>query len=104
MMKKQVTYRNDLLKRLKNTDYALAYLNDCAEDKDPGVLIDAINDVSEAHSGIRRFAKKARLTRKHFLSMLKKWNPPLTSLQELTHAFGWRIALVPDDKKYRKAA
>lgn len=57
-MKPTISYRKDLLRRLKEPRYAAAYLNRCLEDEDEGAFLLALRDVAEAHGGIRPLAKE----------------------------------------------
>jgi probable addiction module antidote protein len=89
------TYKDHLLKELKDPVFALKYLNACMEDGDHGVFLLALRDVAEAYGGVGRLAKKAGLNREHLWRMLsKRGNPRLENLVQLAHAFGWRLALV----------
>jgi probable addiction module antidote protein len=100
------TYKDDLLKDLKNPVFALKYLNACLEDGDHGVFLLAMRDVAEAYGGVGRLAKKAGLQREHLWRMLsKRGNPRLENLVQLAHAFGWRLALIgKKNPPIRKAA
>ena len=100
-------YHADLLKELKNPVFALKYLNACLEDGDHGVFLLALRHVAEAHGGIGRLAKKAKLNREHLWRMLsKRGNPRLENLVQLAHAFGWRLALIDkeDSSTLKRAA
>lgn len=57
---KRPTYHEDLINRLKDTKYALRYLNACMNDEDEGVLLLAIRHVAEAHGGVRSAAPRNR--------------------------------------------
>lgn len=105
-MKKRHTYQGDLMKRLKNSRYALGYLNAALEDDDEGVFLLALRDVAEAQGGLRKIAKKSGLNREHLFRMLSRnGNPRLESLRHLAHAFGWRIALMDEESSsLRRAA
>jgi len=105
-MKNKESYHDDLIKRLKNPRYALGYLNACLEDPDEGVFLLALRHVAEAHGGLRRLAKKAKLNREHLFRMLSKnGNPRLESLRHLAGVFGWRLAFTEKkDKNFRHAA
>ena len=103
---KKTTYYEDLLKELKDPDFALGYLNACLEEDEETFLL-ALRDVANAHGGLRRLAEKAKLNREHLFRVLSKHgNPRLETLQQLTAVFGWRIALVHrgQNPKLRHAA
>lgn len=90
-----VGYRDDLLRRLKDPEYAAAYLSACLEDEEETFLI-ALRDVAEAHGGIRKMAEKTRLNREHLFRMLSKsGNPSLHSLRQLVGAVGLKLTVQP---------
>lgn len=104
-MKLTVDHHKELIKKLKNLDFALGYLNACLEDEDDGVFLLGLRHVAEAHGGLKKLADKAQLNREHLYRLLSKnGNPRLNSIQELAHVFGWRVLLAPEEKKYKKAA
>lgn len=90
-----VSYRDDLLRRLKDPEYAAAYLSACLEDEEETFLV-ALRDVAEAHGGIRKLAEKTRLNREHLFRMLSKsGNPSLYSLRQLVGAVGLKLTVQP---------
>ena len=90
-----ISYRDDLLHRLKEPEYAAAYLSACLEDDEKTFLV-ALRDVAEAHGGIRQMARKTRLNREHLFRMLSKsGNPNLHSLRQLVGAVGLKLTLQP---------
>lgn len=94
-MKLTMDHRKELIKHLKDLDFALGFLNSCLEDEDEGVFLLGLRYVAEAHGGLDKLAKKAHLNREHLYRMLsKKGNPRIASLKEVAHAFGWRIGLL----------
>ncbi|MBI5246128.1 MAG: transcriptional regulator [Elusimicrobia bacterium] len=90
-----VGYRDDLLRRLKEPEFAAGYLSKSLEDDEATFLV-ALRDVAEAHGGIREMAKKTRLNREHLFRMLSKTgNPHLHSLRQLVGAVGLKLTLQP---------
>ena len=90
-----ISYRDDLLRRLKDPQYAAAYLSACLEDDEATFLI-ALRDVADAHGGIRHLAGKTHLNREHLFRMLSKsGNPNLHSLRQLVGAIGLKLTLQP---------
>lgn len=90
-----ISYRDDLLRRLKDPKYAAAYLSACLEDDDDTFLV-ALRDVADAHGGIRHLAGKTHLNREHLFRMLSKsGNPHLHSLRQLVSAIGLKLTLQP---------
>ncbi|MBI1979145.1 MAG: transcriptional regulator [Elusimicrobia bacterium] len=99
------SYQEDLVERLKDTGYALGYLNACLEDGDEGVFLLGLRHVAEAHGGIRGLSKKAKLNREHLFRMLSKHgNPRLSNLRSLVSTFGWKIALAEKNRPHLKKA
>ncbi len=93
--KASVSYRDDLLRRLKEPEFAAGYLSKCLEDDEATFLV-ALRDVAEAHGGLRDLARKTRLNREHLFRMLSKsGNPNLHSLRQLVGAVGLKLALQP---------
>ena len=94
-IKTSVSYREDLLHRLKDPKFAAGYLSRCLED-DGATFLVALRDVAEAHGGIRELAKKTQLNREHLFRMLSKsGNPHLHSLRQLVGAVGLKLTLQP---------
>lgn len=90
-----ISYRDDLVHRLKNPKYAAAYLSECLEDDEETFLV-ALRDVADAHGGIGQLAKKTHLNREHLFRMLSKsGNPHLHSLRQLVGAVGLKLMLQP---------
>ncbi len=99
------SYHDDLISELKDSRFALQYLNACLESGDEGTFLLALRHVAEAHGGFVRLAKKTKLSREHLFRMLsKKGNPRLVSLNSLADAFGWRIAFVEKTRTRLKHA
>ncbi len=93
-MKPATSYHDDLLRRLKDPKYAVAYLNGCLEDDDDGVFLLALRDVVQVHGGLRQLANKTHLNREHLFRMLSKsGNPQLHTLRLLIDAIGFKLVL-----------
>jgi DNA-binding phage protein len=56
-------YREDLLKRLKDADYAAEYLAQVLAEKDRAAFLVALKDVVEATGGMSVMAKRVGLKR-----------------------------------------
>lgn len=94
-VKPSVGYREDLLRRLKEPQFAAGYLSKCLEDDEATFLV-ALRDVAEAHGGLRKLAGKTHLNREHLFRMLSKTgNPHLHSLRQLVGAVGLKLTLQP---------
>ena len=99
------SYRESLLKSLKNVDEAVQYLNACLADDDPEVFLMALRDVADAHGGIRALSKDAGLNRESLYRMLSKsGNPSLASLAAVLQACGLRLAVLAKGTRTRRVA
>ncbi|HLE17575.1 MAG TPA: hypothetical protein VI728_04735 [Syntrophales bacterium] len=58
-MTKNTSYQEDLFEALKGPREAAAYLNAAIEDGDKEVLLLAMRNVAQAHSGMSTIAKKS---------------------------------------------
>lgn len=102
-MRKHPNYHHDLLKDLKDPNYALDFLNLALEEDDKRVFLLALKDVAEAHGGMTRLSRLTKITREHIYRMLsKKGNPEFETLRILLNAFGFKIAI--QRKSRRKMA
>lgn len=91
---KTESYREGLLRSLKNPDEAAHYLNACLEDEDARVFLLALRDVADARGGIRALSREAKLNRESLYRMLSKsGNPSLDSLAAVLNAFGLRLTV-----------
>lgn len=94
-MKSSKSYRDDLLKDLKDPKEALAYLNACLEGGHPDVFLLALKDVAEARGGMTRLSKDSRIRRASLYRILdKKGNPELYTLDSILQGLGFQITLV----------
>ncbi len=93
-MAKTKSYKDDLLKSLKNRREAVSYLNAALEDGDPELFLLALRDVTEAQGGMTEIAGKSGLNRENLYRMLsEKGNPELASMSALLEALGFRIQI-----------
>jgi probable addiction module antidote protein len=88
---------NELLKdRLKNSELAIAYLNEALSNEDKKVFLLALRDVIEARGDITSFAQAADMPRQSIYRILsEEGNPTLDKLLAIFHAIGARIELKP---------
>ena len=86
-----------LMRSLKSTRLAKAYLNAALEDDDPRVFLLALRNVAQAR-GFSRVAASSALNRESLYKMLsKKGNPSLQSLGALLDSLGFRLAVATKD-------
>jgi probable addiction module antidote protein len=98
VIKHTTSYEDNLVKRLKDSELAQAYLEAALEsyqeDKDTGALLLALRDVAKAQGGIGELAKRTGINRQHLYDILAhKHNPRLDNLLNILSALGFRIRL-----------
>jgi probable addiction module antidote protein len=101
MSKTSISYRNGLLKDLKDPGEAVAYINAALEDGSQEVFMLALRDVADV-KGISDLAKITGLNRENMYRLLSgKGNPQLGSLSVLLESMGLKLAV---EVKKSKAA
>jgi len=92
---KAVSYKDGLLKRLSDPEYAAGYLTEFLEQGEAEFLL-ALRDVVEARGGVGRLAKVAKLNRESLYKLLSKdGNPRLSSLASILGGLGLELQFVP---------
>jgi probable addiction module antidote protein len=97
-MAKTKDYEKDLLKRLKNAEYAAGYLNAILEDNEDRKGLEerflmALRDIATAH-GVSSVSKSSKLNRQSLYRILSKGgNPELATLTSLLKSMGLRLAV-----------
>ncbi|MFH1832275.1 MAG: transcriptional regulator [bacterium] len=93
-----VDYHDTLIERLKDHDYAVAYLNAAIEESLKGdeesqqLFLNALRNVAEAQGSMSNLAKRAQVRRESLYRMLSKdGNPQLSSLASLLNAMGFSL-------------
>jgi probable addiction module antidote protein len=99
-MAKNRNYQEWLLKKLKNHDEAVAYLNAALEESLKGdeesqhLFLVALKNVAEAQGGISTLAKKAHVGRESLYKTLSRTgNPKWHTLVSLCVAMGLNLRL-----------
>ena len=91
------SYKIDLLKELKDPEYAAAYLAQALESGDQPTFLLALRDVVEAGGGVTVVARQAHIQRESLYKALSnRGNPRLTTLQGILKSVGLRIAVTPE--------
>src|SRR5580692_7122071 len=86
-----VDYKDQLLKRLKDSDYAAGYLTAALEEGEDVFLL-ALRDVAQVHGGIAGLAQAAHLNRENLYGMLsEKGNPRLSSITAILDTLGFQV-------------
>ena len=97
-------YEEGLDKRLKDPEYAIAYLNVILEENDPDLLLLGLRDVARAY-GFTHIAQTTRLNRESLYKALSKGkNPRIGTVMDVFSAMGCRIRLEPAKRARRQAA
>jgi probable addiction module antidote protein len=75
-MRRYRSYKEHLIEKLKNPEYASAYLNACLEEsfeaRDMGIFQLAVRDVVEAHGGMAEVSQKMQVSRESFYRSLSQ--------------------------------
>ncbi len=89
MKMKTLDYREDLLRRLQDQEFAAAYLSEVLAMNDRKALLIALKDVVDARGGIGELARKVPLQRQSLYKILSaKGNPTLEVLREILQHLG----------------
>src|SRR5260221_430252 len=87
-------YREDLMERPQNPDYAAEYLAQVLASKDKAAFLVALKDVVEATGGMSLMAKRVGLKRPSLYKVFsKRGNPTLETLQAILGALGLRVTV-----------
>lgn len=103
ILKHTASYKEDVLKRLQDPEFARVYLETAfefyQEDRDTNALLLAMKDVAEAQGGIGKLAKKTTISREHLYDILaSKHNPKLDNWLDILSGLGFRIRLETQKK------
>ena len=88
------SYKDFLLERLNDPDYAAGYLSACVEEGEDVFLL-GLRNVAEALGGIGQLAESTELNRETLYRMLsEEGNPRLSSLFTVLDALGIQLQFV----------
>lgn len=91
---KTVSYRDELLKRLREPDFAAMYLDEVIATGDRKALMIALKDVVDARGGEGALAGKVSLQRQSLYKVLsKQGNPTLETLGEILKPLDLRLSV-----------
>ena len=100
-MKRRPTYHDDLMRDLKNRKTALGYLSASLAIGDKEAFLLALRNVAEAWGGMSKLSKTANIPRISLYRMLStKGNPQIDNLENVLKAFGFRLAIVNDQRPH----
>ena len=90
-----IDYKEVLLEKLRDLEYAAGYLTACYEEGRDVFLL-GIRDVAEANGGLRQLSRETELNRENLYDMLSaEGNPRLSSLSALLNQLGLEVAIRP---------
>lgn len=96
MAKKTRDYEADFVEQLKDTEFAVEYLNASLEDSDEGSderFLIALRQVAKAH-GMTNVSEKSGMARQAlYRALSESGNPELSSLKAVLNAMGLRLAV-----------
>lgn len=88
-MARTLNYQEELIKRLKDPEHSIAYLNAALMDEDPRIFLIALRNILEAHGGISRISKKAELNRESMYKTLSGTRDPhLSTVTKILDSIG----------------
>jgi probable addiction module antidote protein len=86
-------YKRDLLRDLKDAEYAAAYLSASYADSTEAFLI-ALRDVASARKGMTKLAREANVNRVNLYRMLSRaGNPGLENLRAIFDALNLNVTI-----------
>lgn len=87
-------YKTDLLKKLRDPEFAAEYLTQTLAEKDAEAFLIALRDVVEAAGGVGALSRKVKLRRGSLYKILsQKGNPRLGTLQEVLESLGLKMSV-----------
>ena len=99
-----VKYHDDLMRSLRNSEEASAYLNAALEEGDKDFFLQALRDVLEAQGGMTQLARATKLNRVSIYKMLgTKGNPAFSNILRLMKAAGVRFSVSPEKTQHKAA-
>lgn len=100
MAKLTESYREELLKSLKDPVEREAYINAALEDGDPKLLLSVLKDCAEAMGGMTWLQGKTHITRQGLHALLSKnGNPRYGNLEKVLAAFDLRLEVKRTTRK-----
>ena len=93
-MTKSRSYRDDLLKSLRDTEEAKEYLNAALEDENPEVFLLALKDIVDANTSMSQLAQATNRNRESLYKTLSaKGNPQLNSIRSILSNLGFKLVV-----------
>ena len=81
---------------LKSEADIMAYMDACAEENDPALMLHALNVAARARSGMSRLARDTGLSREGLYKALSQdGNPSFATVMKVANALGYRLRFDP---------
>jgi len=105
MAKRTRDFETDLIQQLKDSEFAIEYLNASLEDSDEGSderFLIALRQVAQAQGGMTEIASKSGMTRPALYRALSETgNPEFLTLKALLDSLGLKLAVEQRQRKKR---
>lgn len=103
-MKTKSRFEDDLMEKLRNPDFASAYIMSAIVDNDMNFLPVALGDVAKAH-GISKLADKTGINRRTLYKVFdKNGHPSFDLVTQIMQSLGMEIQVKPRKSKKAKAS
>lgn len=103
-MKKQTSFEADLMAKLRDPEFASAYIMSAIVENDLGFLPIALGDVAKAH-GISKLADETGINRRTLYKIFdKEGNPSFESVMQIAESLGLELQVKPKKAKKKKAS
>ena len=91
-------FEDHLYEKLRDTDYAVMYVETALEDGGIEEFLYALREVAIAQGGVQKIAEESRRGRESlYKSLSKQGNPRIKTLDDILHGLGMRIAIARDE-------
>jgi probable addiction module antidote protein len=103
-MKKQTTFEADLIAKLRDPEFASAYIMSAIVENDLAFLPIALGDVAKAH-GISKLADETGINRRTLYKVFDKdGNPSFELVTQIAESLGLELKVIPKKNKKRKVS
>ncbi len=103
-MKKQASFGSDLMAKLRDPEFASAYITSAIIDNDLSFLPVALGDVAKAH-GISKLADETGINRRTLYKVFDKdGNPSFEIVTQIAESLGLELQVKPKKYKRKKAS
>lgn len=104
MKKQSVNFESDLMDKLRNPEFASAYIMSAIVDNDIGFLPVALGDVAKAH-GIAKLAEQTGINRRTLYKVFdESGHPSFELVTQIMRGLGMELEVKPKKGKRAKAS